>query len=217
MNQLAEREGVANILDNLFSNFVYTTGTSIASNPTLFATWKVTDLIQSVTQGINIPYVSAFGNGLDLNTTVENLMKLGIVGISTIGGIGDIISGISTVGSGSSLLNIMGISANADNSIIRGTGINTRATGVGTSISTMIGNANGSDYMSQALTSAEDSQQEKVDATREENTSIDELNNYIQGEGKEISQSTLDSINELNRKIENGITVRFEQSITGMV
>ena len=217
MNQLAEREGVANILDNLFSNFVYTTGTNIASNPTLFATWKVTDLIQSVTQGINIPYVSAFGNGLDLNTTVENLMKLGIVGISTLGGIGDIISGISTVGSGSSLLNIMGISANADNSITRGTGINTRATGVGTSISTMIGNANGSDYMSQALTSAEDSQQEKVDATREENTSIDELNNYIQGEGKEISQSTLDSINELNRKIENGITVRFEQSITGMV
>ena len=42
-------------------------------------------MIQGLTGGINIPFITAFGTGVDINTSVENLMKLGIVGVSTLG------------------------------------------------------------------------------------------------------------------------------------
>ena len=219
MGQLSEREGIANILENLFSNFTYSTGMGIASNPALYATWKITDMIQSVTGGINIPFVTAAGFGLDLETTVENLMKIAIVGASTLSGIGDIISGLQSVGDGSSLLSSIGIGSSANTNVIaRGTGYNTRASGKGTSISTMIGNANSQDYVSSTITAAEDAQQEKIDAAQSEETSIDKLNDYMQGEGKEISEGTLESIRALNDKIDRGITVRLdESSITKLV
>jgi hypothetical protein len=47
-------------------------------------------MIQDYTGGINIP--SVLGTGP--NTTVENLMKLGIIGIGSLGMIGDIVNGI---------------------------------------------------------------------------------------------------------------------------
>lgn len=110
-DKLPGRVGIANILDNLFANLNYQTGQSIGSNPALFATWKITDLINSVTGGINIPHLTAVGTGIGFEATVENLIKLGIVGISTLGNIGKIISGVSSVGDGSALLNKLSITS----------------------------------------------------------------------------------------------------------
>lgn len=73
----------------------------------------MTDLIQSVTNGINIPAISVLGNMVDLEATVENLAKLGIVGVSTIANTGKIIKGANSVFNGSNLLKYIG--ANAEN------------------------------------------------------------------------------------------------------
>lgn len=213
MQVLRKREGISNILENLFSNYTFSTGMSLASNPITYATWKITDLIQGVTGGINIPYISAMGTGIGLETSVENLIKLTLVGASTLGGIGDIISGFASVGDGSILLSKLGFGADASTNVIaRGTGYNTRASGVGTSISTMVGNASGSDYASSALTSAEDAQQEKLDQKKEEKQSIDELNEYMQGTQKELYEDMLKNVKSLDQKIDNGITVKIEDS-----
>lgn len=163
MGELSSRVGISNILENLFANLNFQTGMNIAKNPALYATWKITDLIQGVTGGINIPFISAMGNGFDLNTTVENLIKLGIVGVSTLGNIGDIISGISSVGNSSKLLSALGIGANASsNTIVRGGGLSGRTSGMSTSLTTMVGNTEGSAYYESSLNAASDEANSKV-------------------------------------------------------
>ena len=55
----------------------------------------ITDLIEKATGGINIPTISVMGNAVDLNATVTQLMKLGIIGANVLGNIGTIVSGLS--------------------------------------------------------------------------------------------------------------------------
>ena len=173
MNTLAEREGVSNILQNLFSNLTYQTGMSIASNSVAFATWKITDLISSVTGGINIPFITAFGTGVDLNTTVENLIKLGIVGVDMLGNIGNIVMELGQLleVKGSTLLSALGI-AEGKNLVSRGTGLtdytlsnsglNKRVTQT-TSASTYVGNTNSDVYQESALDQGYKSSQDELD------------------------------------------------------
>lgn len=221
MNKLQDRIGIANILDNLFSNFSFSNGMNIASNPALFATWKITDMIQNATGGINIPFITAMGSGVDLNATVEGLMKLGLVGLSTLGGIGDIVSGMSSLGKegGSSMLSKLGITSGND-VITRGNGLGRQSTSmssVSTSFSSFVGNSNGSDYGNSALASAKDSVQSEVDAKNEEKTVMDDLNDYVQGEQKELYKAMLDNVRDLNKSIKDGITVSLsDSSITGI-
>ncbi len=181
MNLLNKRMSVNSIIDNLFSNFNFAQGANIGSSVLGATTWKITDLIQQATGGINIPYISVLGSGVDLNATVEGLMKLGIVGISTLGSIGDLVSGVSTAfgDNASNMLNSLGIGANAaTNTTLRGTGFNasSRATGgVDTSITTLIGNSSGDDYYQSSLNSANDAQQKKLDEMTPEETASDRI------------------------------------------
>lgn len=155
MDTYSSRLGISKILDNLFSNFTFSTGMNIASNPVMYAIWKITDMIQGVTGGINIPFISALGTGVDLNTTVENLMKLGLVGFSTLGSIGDIVTGVSTAfaGNGSKLLASLGIQAGNANIITRGSGFTTDQTFT-QSVSSYVTSGAGEDYSQSALQNA---------------------------------------------------------------
>lgn len=174
--QLPSREGIANILENLFGNFLYQTGMSIGSNPILYTLWKVTDLIQSVTGGIAIPAISVMGSGFDLETTIENLIKIGIVGISTLGNIGNIVSGLASIGNGAVLLNSIGV--NEDNAVIKqvgkgegfGTPSGKRKSGIETSNLEYLGVANSDSdtYADSAVNSASDDAQKKLDKKSEE-------------------------------------------------
>ena len=165
MRNYAKVTGVQGILENLFGNFTYGQGMNIASSPALYSMWKITDLIQGVTGGINIPAISVMGNMVDLNTTVENLIKLGIVGISTLGGIGKIVSGVGSAfggGLAENLLTKMNIGAyNERNVIQRGTGLEAKTSGLETSVTTFVGNVEGEDYSSSALSSAQDEAKKK--------------------------------------------------------
>lgn len=62
---------------------------SIANNAASYTTWIITDLIEKATGGINIPTISVMGNSVDLNATVTQLMKLGIIGVNVLGNIGN--------------------------------------------------------------------------------------------------------------------------------
>ena len=96
------------MMDNLWDNSLYSLGQTMASTPALAALWKVTDLIQQNTGGISIPEIGAMFNAIavaegggtgfdfDINTTVENLMKAGLVGMSSLGMIGGLIGGVSS-------------------------------------------------------------------------------------------------------------------------
>lgn len=170
MSSMSSRMSFSTMMDNLWSNLQYGFATSIADNPVLFALWKVTDMIQGLTGGINIPFITAVGTGVDVNTTVDNLLKLGIVGASTFGFIGDVISGLQNTFDPSKMLTKMQIGFEAGQTK-RGSGLDyTRAPkGVQrtTSASTYVGTTSGSDIQESTLAESDRKMQQKLDQQQE--------------------------------------------------
>lgn len=156
MGQITSRVSVAGQLQNMLANVNYSMGSSIASNPATFALWEITSMIEDLTGGINLPTISTLGNMVDLNTTVTNLMRAGIVGVSTLGAIGPIISGIGSTFSPSSMLSALGIE-NGSNApmTVRGQGLNRKLKQLKQqSKSGLTGNSAAGDYYEETLTSA---------------------------------------------------------------
>ena len=119
-------------MTNAWENLQYTISTGIASNPALFALWKVSNALTDVVEGIAIPAISVMGNMVDLNTNIASLMKVGAIGGGLLSGIGNMIAG--TLGgsaggfSGSGMLKALGITNNNNiTTITRGSGLGTRA------------------------------------------------------------------------------------------
>jgi hypothetical protein len=106
-------------------------------NPALAALWKVTDMIQQNTGGINLPEIG-LGAGLqaagfgpsniefdfDINSSLENLMKLGIVGAGSLGMIGSLISGASSSILPASMLLKLGITPFGTPTVSAGSAMN---------------------------------------------------------------------------------------------
>lgn len=167
MGTMGSRMSIATMMDNMWANLQYGLATNIADNPALFALWKVTDMIQGLTGGINIPFITAFGTGVDINTSVENLMKLGIVGVSTLGLMGDLISGIGNTADPAKMLTKMSIGFQAG-STTRGSGASTTGVQRSSSRSTYIGTTSGSDVQASTLAQSEKDMQQKVEQKQRE-------------------------------------------------
>lgn len=191
-NKLPSRMGISNILENLFGNLTYQTGMSIASNPASYALWKITDLIQGVTGGIPIPFITAMGTGVDANSTVENLMKIALVGVSTIGNIGGIINGLSSIGSGEVLLDRLSI-RQEDGPVTRfGDGLslsqgNFRKSGQSTSQLAYVGQEEGSAFTDSTLNKSKsdaNKELEKQTAQQRENDPTLRLLTYLSDDVK---------------------------------
>ena len=177
MGQLDSRISVAGKLQNLYDNVNYSIGTTIASNPATYALWQITSAIEDLTGGINLPTVSVMGNSVDLNTTVTNLMRAGIVGAGTLGNIGTIITGVNNSFNPSNMLSRLGIGGNKAKSVKRGGGLNRRKNLLNQlSTSDYVGNISGDDYYNQTITSANDQKQKTIEQQKREATDIT-LNN----------------------------------------
>lgn len=177
LSTLPERQNVSQQLDTLWSNLQYNLGTNIAKNPALYALWQVTSLIGGVTKGINIPTVGVLGNFIGTETTLDNLMKLGIVGVSSLGLIGDLINGVSSTFAPESMLSRLGITGSASRLVTRGTSALTssRTSGLSTSQEIYVGNSSSEDLASGTLNSAMADIQEEVDLKTQEQTNYEEL------------------------------------------
>ena len=180
MSLLPGRMSMATMMDNMWSNLMWGLGSNIAANPMLYSIWKVTDMIQSYTGGINLPAVFAMGNGFNLNTTVENLVKLGVVGISSLGMIGDLISGLSSTAAPATMLLKMGLAQDASNSISKiGRGLNTVTSGISSSSTVVAGNSSGEDIYSSTKQGASDEAQAEADAQKSDKD-MTEMTDLIQ-------------------------------------
>lgn len=222
MNQLATREGISNILENLFSNITFGTGMNIASNPVTYAIWKIADVVQSATGGINIPFITAMGSGIDLNATVEGLMKLGVAGVSFLSNIGNIVSGIGSAfgDNAAGLLGTLGITPS--NVSVRGQGLSSallgRTSGVATSLTTVVGNASGEDYSSSTLNAARDEQQANLDAATSEETSTDKLlkiQNATQDDMYKTLQQVQEDLSTVTQQLSQPLSVTMDLSNIG--
>lgn len=111
ISTLADREGISKLMSNALANLTFQTGYDIANNSGTYAAWAISDLIQSVTGGINIPFITTLGTGIDLETTVENLVKIGIVGANMLGNIGDLVASVANINSSDYLLDALKVKA----------------------------------------------------------------------------------------------------------
>lgn len=183
MNQLYSRLSISQMLANAKDNMIYSIGSNIASNPITYAIWEITSMIEDLTGGIAIPTIGIMGNSIDLETTITNLMRTGIVGISTLGAIGDIVSGIGSTFAPSSMLTKLGINSSDLKKITRGTGLtrgSIKLSGARSS-SNMVGNSAGSDYADEALTQANADAENEADVRRQESTdmNINAIHEYL--------------------------------------
>ena len=152
MFALPGRLSIGEMLQNNFDNMMFSLSKGIAENPALMAMWQIADMVQNVTGGINIPAAFAVGSGVDLNTTVENLVKLGVVGKSSFNWIGDMLSGLTSTLAPMSMLHKLRI-LSGNTAISRGGGLSSAISGLTTSQSSFVGSS-GSDMYSQTLQSS---------------------------------------------------------------
>lgn len=171
LSSVGSRMHVKELMDNVFDNFMAGVAGNIAGSTGQYITWKVVDLVEKATGGIQIPAISVLGNMIDLDTTITGLMKTGIVGMNVIGQIANIIGGLTNGGS-LSLNNWTG-----NESTARGTGFAgiTGYTGSSTTTSTsaFIGSSSSSDIYSSSVTAAKDKAREENKGEEEQEDIMD--------------------------------------------
>lgn len=91
INQISNRVHLSTVLQTVYENFVGSVASDIGSSTGKYLTWMIADLLENTVGGIPLPTVTVFGSGVDLNTSVAQLMKLGMVGYSTISQLGSLL------------------------------------------------------------------------------------------------------------------------------
>lgn len=194
------RISIGEMASNVFSNFTYSLASGIGSNPVLYAIYKVAGLLDTATGGQAIPAISAFGNMVDLETTIADLLRVTALG-------GSILQGIATLAgsggdgglTGSGMLRALKIVDSNIATVSRGTGENLLGAGrtVSESGGVTVGNANSSDVYNKTLTNASD----------EGNAQLAEVK---ESEETDVSRKVVDehvlAIYNLLRDITNGAT-----------
>jgi hypothetical protein len=158
----------------------------MANNPVLYAVYNAATLLDSVAGGIALPDIKVMGSGVNLQTTVADLMRVASIGTSALGGIGKLVAGLAAGSgggfSGSGMLKAFGV----DNNITtlsrgKGTGLEALTSGSDTSTSGFVGNSDGSDVQQKTLDDAsEDGNKQLAEKQEEDNeTKLSTVDEHI--------------------------------------
>lgn len=169
---MGDRTSVADMMTNFWENGQYTLAGSMASNPVSYFIYKMAKVVDSAAGGIDLPFLNVMGFGVDLNTTVSDLMRLAAVSGGILGSIGPMISGLGNSFNGQKMLNQLGISSGSGLAVTpRGSGGGGSSTGGGsssTSGSGYVGNSSGSDIKDSTIQESEDSKKQQMIEAKEE-------------------------------------------------
>ena len=195
MGSMYQRTSIGEMMTNAWSNLNYTMAAGMANNPVLYAIYKAATLLDDFAGGIALPDIKVMGSGVNLQTTVADLMRVTAMSGSIIQGIGQMIAagsggGFSPLG----MLKAMGISNNLT-TVSRGTGLTKKALGgAGVSESgSMAGNGSSEDVLNQTMSSATDEQKSKMAEAKE-----DEENDLM---NKDLNSSIIQIYDLLQRVI----------------
>ena len=174
---LASRTSMKERIDTLFENVMASVGENIGNNAAVYTTWLINDLVEKATGGINIPFISAMGSGIDLNANVNQILKLGIVGISTLSEIGTIMSGLS--GRNNLSLNKWGAeefnNRYVANKGLGFTSLSLKGTTTSTSQTAYIGNSNSDDMYTGSIAHEKEKAQETFGGDEEESENVNTI------------------------------------------
>lgn len=179
------RTSIAEMMTNFWENGQYTLAGGMASNPVSYLVYKMAKVVDDAAGGIDLPFLNVMGFGVDLNTTVSDLMRVAAVGGGILGSLGPMIEGLGSSFSGQAMLRQLGIGTGSGLAMTpRGDGTNNNLAGGGstsTSGSGYIGNASGSDIKDSTIQESEDSKQKQMIEAKEEAEAnqVDVLNNTV--------------------------------------
>jgi len=94
LNTVGGRISTTELVSNVFSNAMFSSGEALAQSPLGYIPWLVTSTIKDLTGGTEIPMVMGSG----ANTSIESLMQTALVGAGLLGSIGSIMSSIGSGG-----------------------------------------------------------------------------------------------------------------------
>ena len=202
------RTSIGEMMTNIWENGSYSVASSMAGNPISYMIYKVAKVLDDAAGGIDLPFLNVMGFGVDLNTTVSDLMRLAAVGTGLLGSLGPMISGLASSFSGRSMLEKMGISSGSGLAVTPrgggGGGSQGAATpGASVSESGYAGNSSGSDVKDSTIQESEDSKKQQMIEAKEE-----EEENQV-----DILNETVIKIYELLDEVANGkscFTVKVE-------
>jgi hypothetical protein len=173
-NTMFLRTSMGEMLDNLMGNFTYTMSASMGNNPMLYLTHTIAKMLKDTTGGIDLPFLNVYGFGVDLNTTVADLMEVAAISGSVLGGLGKLVASLGSGGGliGSGMLRTMGIGGGNAEQVTRGTGagLSYSDQGGGTSVSESgyIGNTNSEDIKDKTVSDAAAEPEAQIAAAKEE-------------------------------------------------
>lgn len=177
LNQVAGRTSVPEMIQTLLANVKFGIGQGIAENPVMAALFELTNFSKSATGGIKIPDILAAGFGVMLDTTVENLIQSGLIGLSTIGKLGDVVGGIGRAFDMGGLVDAMGLGG--DVLVRRGSGLSSRAGGMTTSESLYAGTGSGGDIASAVTLKAKGPAEAQQKKAQEDQKTSNDIFNYL--------------------------------------
>ncbi len=166
---MAMRTSVGEMSSNIFENLKFATAANMANNPLLYLTYSIAGMLDDTAGGIAIPSIMAMGSGFDLETTVADLMRVSSMGLGLLGGLGTMITGLFGGGTFNPLA-AYGI-GNTMKTLSRGNGTGINAITMNSAVSesgSYVGNSNASDIQGKTMQDAEESANEKVEATEDE-------------------------------------------------
>ena len=206
-SKVASRMHISELIQNSYQNVLTGIGTTIASSPGMAGTWLINNLIKDATGGINIPFITAMGTGVGLETDLNSLINLGMVGAGTIGQIGNVISSIANKGG----LNLSSWGAEQYTTHGQGTAGIVSGVQATTSATTFVGNANSSDIYEASLHAAYDNVDtsvagEAVDDAEKMQTAI-----------TESLDPNVSAILEILRQVSTGNALRVKVEDYGLI
>jgi hypothetical protein len=180
MNTIDQRTSISEGMTNMWDNVMYSMASTQASNPILYTLPKMANLLRDVTggSGIALPFVNVMGFGIDLNTSVADLMSIAAMAGTALGALGPALTGLSDLfddSVGLSMLRRAGISTSGKAPVIaRGSAPVLQNLG-GSSISESgyIGNASGNDIKNATLQDAADSKKKQMVEAKDEESADD--------------------------------------------
>ena len=122
----------------------------LANNIVSYGIYRAGELLDLITGEAKLPTINVLGSGVDLDMTYGQAMKLGVLGINSVGTLVQALSSLGNAGG----LSLAGWGAS--DFLSRG-GLSTTAAGISTGLSSsaFIGNTSGTSIASQSLTGAQ--------------------------------------------------------------
>lgn len=174
-------------LTNIWENGEYTLASSLANSPAAYLVYKLAGLLDDAVGGIALPFINVMGFGVDLNTTVADLMRVAAMTGGILSNLDPMVSGLANSFSGQAMLSKMGIGKGSGLEVVhrgKGDGVSAAASTGGsssTSGSGYVGNSDGNSIKDSTIQESEDSKKKQMIEAKEEEpeNQVDVLNSTV--------------------------------------